>query len=695
MTANPADGDGFLMVATWAFRLTWVIILMLHALCSAYYLVVGRLAQRTPGSMNEIFFAQYSIDMPISAYPTITGVHYALGAVHILLGGFMVVWSIIKRRCSFGPLYDTPSGNSRSKGAKDPSFNAIPLLRAASRSAREMVETALQTQQAYLMSRYLARPWLNRFFIATLVVNCWSVPIIHLLCHRHKMLNRLLSLICDGVLDLVSSIGVSTLLMASYYKDYDSTQAAFNLDLWVVDEWFVRIMTEFQIMMVASWSDLVSRVIFAFGLILCLENIKDLVRERPARHAPVAAVAAIGAATSAPKQVVQPRRSSTRFRLVSSFRQIASQWQRRLTQAAHAGMLVLGLVVLGLHIQSESIPSHKGCVLQLRTWTETRPACALVRVDCYQDGHTGSSAAVIGQWQTLEPVYVRRVMAVHCQTFEMPATLQSFNRLVAVKMYNSTIASWEDGAALTATHTPMVVMVNFARVNVTGGQLPAGLMSPDFPPMMLEVTFCISNLNVLPTEAPSRWNLYASFSCERCQFTTFPAALKHWRQPFWISLADNPLTTFPWEVFAIEGLMFFQLSDAPLTSFSPDPYDETFLIGSTLLYVFVHATNVTYLPRWVDAFIEAPRPGFFAAPLDASMTPLRDAITAMHSGSTDRFPEALTQGVPSSQISSLMYLTRDNISAIDSVVMCSTTITTSYPLALDDTSYSLDPSIGK
>ncbi|RLN46065.1 hypothetical protein BBJ28_00021983, partial [Nothophytophthora sp. Chile5] len=92
---------------------------------------------------------------------------------------------------------------------------------------REVVETALQTNQGFRMSHNVPRLWLNRFYVALLVVNCWSTALVHHVFHHSKTKMRLAALLCDCLLDLTSSVGISLLLVMVYAKQFDPSTGNF------------------------------------------------------------------------------------------------------------------------------------------------------------------------------------------------------------------------------------------------------------------------------------------------------------------------------------------------------------------------------------------------------------------------------------------------------------------------------------
>ncbi|KAK1928562.1 hypothetical protein P3T76_015926 [Phytophthora citrophthora] len=109
---------------------------------------------------------------------------------------------------------------------------------------REIVETALQTQQAYRMSLLLPRAELNRGYVAMLVINCWSTALVHSTYKLDATKRRLLAVICDCALDLVTSVGITSILLATYYPDFDSNISGFPGYKWYEDIWVVHMLSE-------------------------------------------------------------------------------------------------------------------------------------------------------------------------------------------------------------------------------------------------------------------------------------------------------------------------------------------------------------------------------------------------------------------------------------------------------------------
>ncbi|KAJ0391708.1 hypothetical protein ATCC90586_010399 [Pythium insidiosum] len=71
---------------------------------------------KTPGSVLEIAFVAYKVGMPLEDYRVLTRVHAFFAAIHILLVGLMVDWSLGKCHFSFGPLQELSVHSLRKAG---------------------------------------------------------------------------------------------------------------------------------------------------------------------------------------------------------------------------------------------------------------------------------------------------------------------------------------------------------------------------------------------------------------------------------------------------------------------------------------------------------------------------------------------------------------------------------------------------
>ncbi|GLE03925.1 hypothetical protein PINS_up012836 [Pythium insidiosum] len=721
---DPQQQPAFYDLPPLAFRLVWLALLVLHGFCAFFYGVAGIMYRRTPGSLMDAVIQSYHIGLPIDAYPTLAAVHFAFGGLHALMGSLTLLWSLYRRRCSFGPLQEfalgayRPSNKVASSDTNGTTASTVavdekPWRRRLGRlekvaatllsrkgvfgvegeyfdeilTVREAVETSLQVFQAYRMAQHTARPWLNRFYLGILVVNCWSGSLLHALCHREKMKRRALTLACDLILDLMSAIGVSALIMLALYRDYDVDAGGFSYARWYDDTWAVRTTAELSVLLVTSWGDLGSRVVFSIGVLLCMESIKEILREAAGGRKEAENARVVSSASTLVASRSQSRHSSSRRRLMLSFREVDSFWVRRAFQLIHALLLAAGAVVLALHLHAESVPRLHQCIIQVHPWAKATPACLLVRLDCHYSEHNGESAHVTKEWKLLDPSSVRRLAITHCSALEMPSALQDFSNLKSLKMYNVTISRWDDDAALTGTKQPLLVTMILGRVNMTTRALPPGLLSTDFPPLLTDISFAYSNLRAVADEIATRWPRNAAFVCEVCEFTSIPTGVANIPEPQWLGFARNPLAVFPFELLSSPNLQVLNLNEIMFPSLQPP--DPNVFANSRVGVLNLQNTNITYLPQWVDAFVSRPRDVWYTAPLHLSGTPFCAALAELQAGTRSQFPDEWLHGVPAGSYSSFMYLRPENASALDGLIECGVEGTFFYPTVEEDQRYSL------
>ncbi|KAJ0395521.1 hypothetical protein ATCC90586_007400 [Pythium insidiosum] len=131
---------------------------------------------------------------------------------------------------------------------------------------REVIETTFLTHQAYRASYLVARPWINNTLVTLLVLNCWSVQLVHYFFGRKVLRARLIGLMINTVLDVVYYIVVPTVLFLPYYADFDVRWHGFGPDLWFSTRWLVRAITEWQMLFVTSAWDAVSKLVIALSI---------------------------------------------------------------------------------------------------------------------------------------------------------------------------------------------------------------------------------------------------------------------------------------------------------------------------------------------------------------------------------------------------------------------------------------------
>ncbi|ETN16470.1 hypothetical protein PPTG_05672 [Phytophthora nicotianae INRA-310] len=345
---------------------------------------------------------------------------------------------------------------------------------------REIVETALQTQQAYRMSLLLPRVELNRGYAAMLVINCWSTAIVHSLYHVDATKRRLLAVLADCALDLVTSVGITTVLLAIYYPDFDADLTSFPPHKCMISN---------------------------------MNNMKKLLSMKTPKRRKLK--------LKNQETVIMPLNpslSDTTDSRTQSKLDIVVASESRFTQIL---FFLWGLAILVVHLYAESITKLPQCKMQVKPWFTTESSCSLLMIDCYESKFSGKASDFTTQWSNFDRKTTNRVVIRHCPNLEVPDLLTDCSQLGVLKIYNSTITIWNKSAALSQSYHPNLAALYLVRVHLPNGELSAGLLDDDFPQNLKDIEFCATNLRSLPEDFDLKWPKFASMYLENASSLKF------------------------------------------------------------------------------------------------------------------------------------------------------------------------------
>ncbi|EGZ19094.1 hypothetical protein PHYSODRAFT_490724 [Phytophthora sojae] len=675
-------------------KLAWTTFVLLHLVCFLYFAMAGWCYWNLPTTRLDVWLSMLYIGMGTQYHQMIGILHASVAVVHAAYIVWMIGWSCRKKSLVFAiynvlklpfnlegvgegwplvsPLkngvywvYRAVFTRDGLLGVDGPNFDLVLLC-------REILETALQTQQAYRMSLLLPRRGLNRGYVALLVLNCWSTALVYSVFHYHATRRRLLALVCDCVLDLVSSVGISTVLVAIYIPDFDFDTYGFPFLKWYEDVWRVYAMSEFQMILVSSWGDLAMRFVFAMSMLGNLNKMKKLMRARPTK--PVHdGVSPRHATVVAPFHVTLVNLSKAMPHLDGIDPETMHYWVGKTTQI---GFFVWGLVVLIFHLYAESVPELTQCKMQVKPWSTSQPSCSLLELDCYESGIIGKEMEITPQWGAFDPMTVVRVAVRHCSALEVPATLTEFTQLKELKIYNSTIKKWDESAAISQIAHPELTTLFLVRVNLTNGELPLGLHADVFPEALQDIEFCVTNLRTLPDDIDSKWPQYASIYLEVGEFDGIPPALVR-LAPYDLSLSLNPISIIPKELFESESVAYLSFGGT-LISELPEDVAE---LASTVYDVNLSDTNISFFWPWIDSLAVVPAD---SPPITAGNTPYCDEVQRIFDKEQSRFsiPSSILDNA--TDVSVLLDTSVENWATIQNAVSCDVEDSTYYPLEFED-----------
>lgn len=692
----------YVRLPPWAFAACWLCILAVHVGAGAYYALFAFFYWVVESTNLDDFLMYFDIGMAVEHYHTIALVHSFCAVPHAAAILSMIGGSIYQRTLTFHIFPSQQSAVPNRLRTITTRISSTPLSRFARRIGlwelsaavfgstgyfgvvgrhygailfvRELTDTALQTAQAYRMSYLVPRIFLNRFYAGLLVMNCWVLGFVHAAFSSRKAHQRFFSLLCDCVLDLVSSIGVTVIIVVYYLKYYDWELQGFYSEYWIGDTWFSQAKNEFQMVFVTSWTNLAARVFFAFGAVSSLHDMKALLCRQSNRvhHRTVSNPSNLTAKPLGP-MLITPNAISVQRRANSDVNVTPTPSRRRYARLAQALFASWGLLILVFHAHAAFIPKLDLCLLQVRPWGVAKPYCYLVELNCERLGVSGTSEELTEIWETFGRQTVERITIRHCPHLEIPSLLTDFVRVNALKIYNSSIIEWSSDAAITAASHPHIALIYLIRVTVPDGEIPVGLLSSNFPTTLQELTFCVSNLQRLPNDLDTLWPKGIVIKMELSQLTFVPECLLRLK-PLYLSVYGNPIDTVPSELFEIEGMTDLDIGVSNIVEL---PRNVTAL-SSTLRYISLPYTNVSVYWSWIDPLLRTANPDDWYA-VYAPRTPYCDELLSIMNGTLEKF------SAPLSSSDSLMMDFQDNSELISSLVTCDDKWSDPYfPLAQED-----------
>ncbi|KAL3665581.1 hypothetical protein V7S43_009615 [Phytophthora oleae] len=684
-------------LSSWSFTVWWIIILAVHVVTCLYNALYAYCYWKLQDTFLNLYLDSFQIGMPPPYHYTIAIVHVVMSALHGVFVLLMLGSSIYQRSLVFTP-WASDSKNEENKSDRTRSILLQSVTQVYGKIVdrhglcgvngghfhlvhvcREVVETALQTVQAYRMSLLLPRTLLNRFYVLLLVVNCWSSGVlVSFFYKRDEARRRFACIALDCLLDLVSCMGVELIVLLSYVEEYDVKKTGFPEIIWYNDEWVARALNELKMVVVVSWSDLASRTIFSLGLVLTTTSMKELLQRLPHSKRRIAHLKTEVKDVSdklgdSKLNAVSPNASPSLSDIANS-KPSGSNLRRLSLQAAHWVFGVWGVLVLGLHIQASTQPTLPQCLMQVRPWAVSRTSCYLAGLDCYTLGITGKKHEVEDKWSSFDSSTVVQLLIRHCPELEIPDLFTEFHQLRNIKIYNSTIVEWGDSAAITQTNHPAMSLLLIVRANMTDGLLPLGLQSVASPQTLYDIEICVTNLRELPDDLDLKWPLNAIIQVEYSQLTVVAPALYR-LEPYYLALTGNPIHEIPPEVFEVQGMLFLSISNMNLHQL---PQNVTQL-STELSWIFIGDTNISFFWEWTDELVERMKGR--ANPWLAGPSPYCDDLEKIQNGTATSFSVPLAPGYSQT----LMDPSEVNRNAILKAVRCDPTIKgLFYPLAIED-----------
>ncbi|KAJ0392129.1 hypothetical protein P43SY_005251 [Pythium insidiosum] len=661
-----------LRVSRRGFALWWLGFALIHTTAAVFFVLSGFVYQRLPQTFLGLNLSGYSLTMELKYYPLIAVCHYTVAVGHGWVLLHMIRYSLGRGHLVF---HHAPNrqrkrerrADSRSKSTIAPSslvgdmgatvmrhgrhawrelfgyrgifgvggryFEVVYML-------REMLETTLQSYQAYRMSWFVSRVALNRVYVSVLVVNCLATPVLQHTSWSTVAVQRLLCLVLDLALDFLSTVIIPFVLAAPYARVYDPETTDFEGMLWYDNHFIMQTFNESRLVLVSSWTDLFSKLFFSLGMLTTIEHMKALIvrrdqglvspskngnSDRSGRSAgTVDALPSIGPRVSsvfplrllqrlsraispstAPTPVVVAAQTSAQSWRRDILRRsstlvvpvVRAGHRRRLAVLARVALFGWGVGVLTLHLRAERRGDPAVCSLHVRPWTSDKPGCSLLEYNCKSiPGAEGSDAELSATLDAVDVAALALLVTRHCRAVRMPSLLTRYDQLVGLKIYNSTVERWDETAELTQRAHPNLRFAFFVRVNFSAAELPAGLLSRSFPSKLIDVEFSFTNLHGLPDDLHERWVQPMVLSLEDSPVTEYPRVMNRMRLLV-AALVGTRITHVDAALFTNSDIMSLHLSRSPVIEVPEDvPLPASTQIGSIKLW----RTHISSLPEWIS-----------------------------------------------------------------------------------------------
>ncbi|POM73721.1 Hypothetical protein PHPALM_9408 [Phytophthora palmivora] len=578
------------------FAMWWVIILGVHIAGCGYNVAYAKFYHNYGDTFLSYTLEANRIGLPRQHFPVITYVYMSLAAVHGMYALLMIIGSARNQTLTFssGKLQDVPNifswlyekfaGRRGLLGVNGRHFDLVIIC-------REVLQTLLQTIQAVRMSKYLPRATLNRFYVCLVAINCWSSSMIYSRWFwKDEARRRFAVILFDVVLNLVSALGVPFIIVMSYLDLFHADAIGFDFSTLGDEEWVAQLLNEVQMVIVISWFDLMSRVVFTFGLVASCADLKDLLcsQSTNVNHvyqnaslmnslSPLMLPRLIDKKADNFNGVISSRCASVQPALQkeNSYAEILLQTPRlrKFIKTFRFGSAIWGIVIVILHIIAVIQPALFECATKVHPMAGVLPSCYIVNFNCHALRITGRLDETLHEWNKFDHKTTMTLRILHCPALEIPASFQNFPHLQQIVVYNSTIVDWSVENAIISTNHPDMIILYVVRVNMTGGMLPPGLQSLSFPPG-------------------------SGIYLENSRLTEVAPALA-WLKPVYLIMNNNPITKVSPEIF--EGVLnYLTLGGTKLTELPQNVAEPS----TALYYLDITDTDVTFFWAWMDPLVE-------------------------------------------------------------------------------------------
>lgn len=326
---------------------------------------------------------------------------------------------------------------------------------------RKIVTILLQSAEAYRTSQLISHVSINSVVVGIIILHCWPTPLIHQASKHNRSTLRLLCIMFDLLMILITGIGTPLLVSTPYIKEFDFTMVDFPWYLYQNDTWSTVMFCEMHMVFISSWNGLVGQLTLSIAVLLCFSDVKALVLREKANKGRTKRSSVMNLNRNVTQNETKEKtnaydNSSHQLVPVPESKQLLSISQipfnaaiTRLVKLMHVFMVGWGFVILVLHVARTFQPRSRFCVYEVHPWL-SKTGCTTLRMNCsaFAD-FSGNMAEFTNALHGLDEQVLTTINIENCSHIEIPSTIQQFSQLQEIIITNSTIARWDADAALT------------------------------------------------------------------------------------------------------------------------------------------------------------------------------------------------------------------------------------------------------
>lgn len=340
----------------------------------------------------------------------------------------------------------------------------------------------------------------HEFYVTVIMLSMWVVPTLYYIIHRFR--SRRARLEIDQFFHLVwitsslaiTIIGIAVVPLAVFHHQcrgsYRASMHRFDSTKRLEPVWIGHASLAMEWLVTTSAGAAALRVITGMCVMVTMKSIHAAIVEDAAQAQRTRALSQQSrrqsnpsarrktSLTSAIPETASVRAASSGSKWLAGCKAMQNAAASPLRLACPLA-LTLGIIAIAGHSSSPSSGSlPDSCVLQLRPWFDSRPACAMLDLDCPKDATITLDDLLPSALPASSTFQLKFLSIRHCARLEMTSLIAQMPSLVALTLTNATVASW--ASPLSYPSHP-----NLRAVTLADATIAAPFLDAQIPPIRL------------------------------------------------------------------------------------------------------------------------------------------------------------------------------------------------------------------